>query len=115
MLSLFTQETIDEIMTAYTADLKEALGDNLKAVVLFGSCARGEHEVGSDIDTFVMVENENKAIREAVHEISHKYSWDYDTVMFSFLRSREHYNKSYWETVFQLIRKEGVVYYGKAP
>ena len=55
MLKPLNQKTIDEIMTQYTVNLKEKLSDNLLAVMLYGSCARGDHVIGSDVDVFILV------------------------------------------------------------
>ena len=101
-------------MTAYTNNLKAELGDNLKAVILFGSCVREEHDIGSDMDIFILVTETDKKTVESIRRVSRKYEWDYDTLMPCITRSVSHYNKYYWETIFQSIRKEGWVYYGAA-
>ena len=62
MLTLLADTEIDKLMTEYGSALKEGITDNLKAVVLYGSCARGEHEVGSDIDVFVLVNTIEKKL-----------------------------------------------------
>ena len=112
MLTLFSAEMLHEIMTAYTDSLKTALGDNLIAVVLFGSCARGDYELYSDTDVFILVHEETEEVREAVLKASVKYNWDYEMGIVGFEYTIEHYNRYYYETLFQNIRKEGKVYYG---
>jgi len=50
-------ETYKELALAYTEALKDHLGDDLVAVVLFGSVARGEAGPQSDIDLLVIASN----------------------------------------------------------
>ena len=114
MLTLFSQETIDNIMALYVDGLKTELGDNLKAVVLYGSCARGDHEIGSDIDVFVLVNNNDNDVIETIRRIASRLNWDYDTVMSNTICSAYKYNRFYYETLFQNIRQEGKAYYGAA-
>ena len=114
MPTLFNQKIIDEIMTAYTQSLNDELGENLKAVILFGSCARGDHKTDSDIDVFVLVEDDRQDIKKSLDRIANKYSWDYDTIICDITRTTDHYKKHYWETLFQNIRAEGRSYYGMA-
>jgi predicted nucleotidyltransferase len=47
------QETIDEAVQA----LRDLLGDDLLAVVLYGSWSRGDARPGSDVDLFVIAQN----------------------------------------------------------
>jgi hypothetical protein len=51
------QNTLDQI----TADARKALGDNLVALILYGSHARGEAHSSSDINLFIVVKDSHAA------------------------------------------------------
>ena len=46
--------------------LREAEGDNLLRVVLFGSVARGDDNEDSDIDVFILLKNYDKSVTEKI-------------------------------------------------
>ena len=50
----------------FAKKVKQALGDSLKQMVLFGSRARGDDEPDSDLDILVIVEQETWEVRDAV-------------------------------------------------
>jgi predicted nucleotidyltransferase len=47
---------INSILGEVREELKKIYSDRLKAVILFGSYARGDHADGSDIDLAILVE-----------------------------------------------------------
>ncbi|QGA80808.1 nucleotidyltransferase domain-containing protein [Candidatus Nanohalobium constans] len=53
----------------------EELGDSLKKLILFGSVARDEEDGDSDLDLFVVVENENQKrwVEQEAAEIGVEY------------------------------------------
>lgn len=54
------EKHIQEILAEYQEKLKEALGDSLESIMLYGSQARGDAEEESDIDVLcVMKESFN--------------------------------------------------------
>ena len=114
MLTLLETSIIDKIMVEYKDALYAELRDNLKAVVLYGSCARGDYEIGSDIDVFVLVQNDKKETKEAIHRISHKFDLKYDTLIACTIRNVDFYTRYYQETLYQNIRREGRIFYGVA-
>ncbi|MGM5481529.1 MAG: nucleotidyltransferase domain-containing protein [Nanobdellota archaeon] len=106
----FHEEDVD-ITKKFADKLKEEVGDLLRAVVLFGSAARGKAEEGSDIDVLlvvndmtivysneviaslrVMIENTAASISEKFHITTMKISdfWDYlhkvDPIIVNILR-----------------------------
>jgi len=44
-----------EVLQAYLAGLRETLRETLDAVILYGSCARGESNEDSDIDVLCIM------------------------------------------------------------
>jgi predicted nucleotidyltransferase len=105
---------INEMMTAYVDSLSTALHGNLGRVVLYGSCARGDHEVGSDIDVLILVKDSSRDVIDLIQRISDKIDWQYDTLISNTVRSFDSYEKGRQESLYMNIKKEGKVYYGEA-
>jgi len=58
-----------ELAREYARRLRERLGDNLVAVTLYGSRARGDAREGSDFDLIVQVRERTEAVRELGLEV----------------------------------------------
>ena len=50
-----TQELIERAVTRFAYETKNAYGDKLDRIILFGSCARGDYDNESDIDVMVLL------------------------------------------------------------
>jgi predicted nucleotidyltransferase len=46
---------IRKMMTKFREELVHIYGDNLKAVYLYGSYARGDYRPGSDVDVMILL------------------------------------------------------------
>jgi len=68
-----TSRTYRRIAEDFAQLLKRELGEQLVSVVLYGSVARGDAQVGSDIDILVIVDapslEEKQAVRERVLDL----------------------------------------------
>ncbi len=70
---------LNQILAEYTARLKEALGDELESVILYGSRAREDAGEGSDIDVLCVIKSPQdyayliRRTSAATAEISLKY------------------------------------------
>ena len=96
-------------------NLRNVYGDKLKAVILYGSVARGTQKEGSDIDIMVLVDGDDAMLRSFWNELS-----DVSTEMalkylevFSIIDvSYQVYND--WKNVspfYRNVSEEGVVLY----
>ena len=54
-----SQTEVMEILKRYLELVRPVLGERLKSVILYGSYAREDFVVGSDIDIMLMVDNED--------------------------------------------------------
>lgn len=54
-----SQTEVMEILKRYLELVRPVLGERLKSVILYGSYARKDFVVGSDIDIMLMVDNED--------------------------------------------------------
>lgn len=103
-------DEIQKILRELKQGLRKIYGEKLKAVILFGSYARGDaHPPDSDIDVMVVLKGEfdywamNKLVSEFVADLSLKY----DVVISRQFSSDEEYIASAFP-LFVNVRREGV-------
>lgn len=94
----------------------ELLGTRMKQIILFGSYARGEESIGSDVDIMLLIDEDPETMKkysEDILDIMTDLSIKYDVVLSIFELSVQEYNK-YKEFVpfYETVSKEGVAIYG---
>lgn len=67
-----------ELSREYARRLRERLGDNLVAVTLYGSRARGDAREGSDFDLIVLVRERTEEVRELALEVDVEMMNEFD-------------------------------------
>ncbi|BBB91516.1 MAG TPA: nucleotidyltransferase domain-containing protein [Methylomusa anaerophila] len=74
------KDYVNKIMDEIVGSMRRIFGDDLRQVILFGSYARGEEEVYSDMDVMVLVNlrdaelcKYNNVLAEVMTDISVKY------------------------------------------
>ena len=104
------EQTLSAILQTVRRELALTLGDRLDTIILFGSRARGEARLDSDIDLLVVVRGEFD-YSDLLHRTSPglaALSLQNDVVISRVFVSREQYNHA--STPFLLnVRREGVV------
>ena len=91
------QNRIQEILAEYRIRLAEALGENLKSVVLYGSQARGDAEDGSDIDLLCVMKDsfDYGDLIERTSEATSEISLKYDVVLSrTFVTTRDYESRN---------------------
>ena len=95
---MITKEKIDRAMKDLSAGTKEIYGDNLKEVILFGSCARGEFSNDSDIDVMILLDVSKESLRkerdrldQVIWNLDAKY--DYDLLFAPIVKSNSEFNQ----------------------
>ena len=58
--------------------LRNALGQNLERVTLYGSHARGNASPDSDVDVLIVLCSADSAAQEMVHQIAYRLMWQND-------------------------------------
>ena len=77
---------------------------------LFGSLARGDKHVHSDIDIFVRILNVDRAIEEGIFDLAYEVELKYNCIIDIFVFDDKKLNEKYmWAPVYQNILQEGIV------
>ena len=115
----FLEPVVKDTLKEFVLRLKEAEGDNLLRVVLFGSMARGDFDEESDTDVFVLLkegtdiqltERVCNIADDAATSISDCYVYISPFIETADSIAEEYKGISRWrfEPVFDAIREEGV-------
>ncbi len=108
-------QALNEMLKRYVDDVRGLYGSRLKAVILYGSYARGDFRPDSDIDIMILVDLADEEIRKKGHrlsDITFDYNFDYDLEIMPIVKNLEHFNKWIQSYPFYYnIKKEGVELY----
>ncbi|MCH5250560.1 MAG: nucleotidyltransferase domain-containing protein [Lachnospiraceae bacterium] len=108
-------ESLNGILKSYVDDIHMLYGDRLKAVILYGSYARGDADPDSDVDIMILVELTEQEIREKGRQLSNvtfEYNFDNDLAIMPIVKNADHFNK--WLGAYPFyynVKKEGVELY----
>jgi predicted nucleotidyltransferase len=93
--------------------LREALGENLIKIVLYGSKARGDAHRGSDVDILVFVRTYNAAIHDQVYDIAWEvfYANDFAFRISVQIMSEEEWQKyeQYGSSFYRNVKEDGII------
>jgi mannose-1-phosphate guanylyltransferase len=108
-------QEIKKIVDEFSADCKKTFGDDLADARLFGSCARGDYNDGSDIDVmllFNMSRKESNKHLDAVCRIAAEISMKYGVWLSPNLQSKPEYdaNKKVYG-FYKNVEREGMSVY----
>lgn len=108
-------QKLREILLEMSKLLRDVYGNRLKAVILFGSVARGTQTEGSDVDVMILVDGTDSELRqydEKLSDISTDLALKY-LMVFSIIDVKyQEYME--WRTIspfYKNVDKEGVVVY----
>ena len=108
-------EKLREILQEMGELLKNVYGNRLKAVILYGSVARGTQTEDSDIDVMILVDGTDEQLREyneRLSDISTELALKYVKVFSIIDVKYQEYQE--WKTVspfYKNVDREGVVVY----
>ena len=100
------------ILSEIEKGLREIYGTELRKIILYGSYARGEQAVGSDLDIMVLLDMEEKRIKkysEQVLDLTVELTTRYGIVVSIQENNIDFFNK--WSDIlpfFSNVRREGV-------
>jgi len=103
------QQNLASILVALRREFSQLLGDQLEAMYLYGSQARGDAQPNSDIDVLAVMRGEfdYDALIDRTSEIVSELSLQHDVVISRVFTSRDHFERA--RTPFLLnVRREGI-------
>lgn len=114
-LSSTTQQEVFSLIKKYIEKIKPILDDKLKKVIVFGSYARGDYDIESDVDILILVdEDENKISKynKEMTVVEVNMNLEYNTVLVPILISEQKFLQ-YKNIIpfYQNVVNEGVVVY----
>lgn len=85
-------------------------GNTVLRVVLYGSKVRGDFDVESDVDLFVVLREPNGDRRERLERVGFEIGLKYDVVLSDLVVDKTRYDwmRQYQEPFYQQMEKEGV-------
>jgi uncharacterized protein (UPF0332 family)/predicted nucleotidyltransferase len=96
-----------DIRDALRDRFRDAFGDRLHRLVLYGSHARGDATPESDIDILVVLDREpDRADREQAHEVMHHFTDEYGLNVSPLVTHRERF-ETYNQPLYRNVREEG--------
>ena len=108
-----TAESIKNVVEQLAAEMKRTFGENLKRVILHGSCARGDFSSDSDIDVMILLDISQSDLplaREKVMDAANRLDWDYDVVLTPVVQTIQIFEQYKQASVFyQNVEREGVI------
>ena len=107
---------IDTIINKFVTEVYNLIGNRLKKVILYGSYARGDYHVNSDLDIMILTdftEEELVEYRMKIRDIACDIELENDIVISPVVRNLEKYNERINVIPFYTnVQKEGVVIRG---
>lgn len=88
-----------------------AHGDEVLSVTLYGSQARGDANVESDIDLFIVVQNDTPALRQALVDLAWQVQFEHDVVISDIIYSVEQFQQmqSKQFPYYRSIQQDGIL------
>ena len=113
---VLNQNTIECIKIEAIQSVKKLMGNDLKEIILYGSCARGDFTADSDVDIALITAGDRMRIKKyddglavIATELAMRY---FAIVNFVCLPEAEYLEKKTWYAYFKNIAKEGEILYG---
>lgn len=107
--SIRDDERLSVLLTEIKDQLFQGLGDQLTAVYLYGSYARGDAQPDSDVDVQVVVEGspDDARLFDQVAQIASNLSLQYETFISPMLISRQQFIRLH-SPFLANVRREGI-------
>ncbi len=109
---------VNDLLQKYVNEIKDIYGQHLKAVILYGSYARGDYRDDSDIDIMILLNITDIEIENYRHQLSdmtYDFNMDNDVDIKPIAKYDEHFR--YWLKAYPFyanVEREGVKLYEAA-
>lgn len=106
---------MEHLLRNYADSLRSLYGSHLKAVILYGSYARGDFNEDSDVDVMVLVDLDDEGIKQKGRNLSnltYDYNYDNDLMIVPQVVNFSHFNA--WVRAYPFynnIQNEGRMLY----
>lgn len=111
------QNIIEKVKSDSVLLLCNAIGKDIRKIILYGSCSRGDFSDDSDIDIALVVACDRVEINkysDLLAEIATKLAADYLAIVnFVCLPEKEFEERREWYPYYKNIVREGVLLYGR--
>ena len=104
---------IQELLNLYRQQLESIDGQYIKKVILYGSYARGDFKIDSDIDIMILVDISEKDKRDCenkIYDITYDFNYEHNTDIMPIIQDINHFN--YWKNAYVFyknVEKEGII------
>ena len=108
-------QNVREHLEVYVQELKKIYSDSLQRVVLYGSYARGDYSVDSDVDVMILLKMPDIRIKDYSNElmdITYEFNLTYDMEINPIAKDRAEFEK--WNANYPFyanIQRDGVTLY----
>ena len=105
-----------EILEAFTNEMQKIFGKSLKKIILYGSYARGDFKVNSDMDLMILTslsDDEIKEFENKVYDMAFEYEMTFGILISVNVKNEDHFY--YWLGAlpyYDNVKKEGIVLAG---
>ncbi|MDO5151343.1 MAG: nucleotidyltransferase domain-containing protein [Oscillospiraceae bacterium] len=97
--------TINDLLRQYVEEVKKIYGQHLKAVILYGSYARGDYREDSDIDIMILLDLSTLEIEGYGYQLSdaaYDFNMDNDVDIKPIAKDENHFR--YWIKAYPFYR-----------
>jgi len=104
---------IQELLKLYRQQLEKIEGQYIKKIILYGSYARGDFKINSDIDIMILIdisESQKREYENKVYDITYDFNDEHNTEIMPIVQDIHHFN--YWKNAYMFynnVEKEGIV------
>lgn len=109
---------MQDLIAQYVEAVKKIYGSHVRQIILYGSYARGDFQLDSDVDIMILLDMsdlELKAYAQQLSYMTYDFNMDNDLDIKPIAKSEAHFRK--WLANYPFysnVYKEGVVLYGAA-
>lgn len=105
-----------QILQDFAVEMEKLFDHSLKKIILYGSYARGDFKINSDMDIMILTslsDAEIRHIENKVYDTAFEYQMMYDVIISVNIKNEDHFN--YWLGAlpyYDNVEKEGIVLVG---